>query len=79
MSSVLSGGIRTGGDRGLFEYAAALIDVNESAGKPGTGHVRQVEDGDTANRKPHNAMEARFRRCKMNDRYSLPLGSSRSV
>jgi hypothetical protein len=57
--------IRTGGDRGHFEYAAALIDVNESAGKRGAGHVRQVEGSDTANWKQRNAMEARFRRCKM--------------
>jgi hypothetical protein len=57
--------IRTGGDRGHFEYAAALIDVNESAWKRGAGHVRQVEGSDTANWKQRNAMEARFRRCKM--------------
>jgi hypothetical protein len=49
VSSALGGVIRTGGDRGLFEYAAALIDVNESAGKRGAGHVRQVEGSDTAN------------------------------
>ena len=49
MSSALGGVIRTGGDRGRFKYAAALIDVNESAGKRGAGHVRQVEGGDTAN------------------------------
>ncbi|SHL27807.1 hypothetical protein SAMN05444159_5499 [Bradyrhizobium lablabi] len=32
MSSALIGDIRTGGDRGLFEYATALINVNETAG-----------------------------------------------
>jgi hypothetical protein len=65
VSSALNGVIRIGGDRGLFEYAAALIDVNESAGKRGAGLVRQVEGSDTANWKQRNAMEARFRRCKM--------------
>jgi hypothetical protein len=30
MSSALTGAVRTGGDRGLFEYAPASIDVNES-------------------------------------------------
>jgi hypothetical protein len=55
VSSALSGVIRTGGDRGLFEYAAALIDVNESAAKRG---ARQVEGGDTANWKQRNAMGA---------------------
>src|SRR5258708_27133763 len=73
VSSALGGVIRTGGDRGLFEYAAALIDVNESAGKRGAGHVRQVEGSNTANWKQ------RFRRCRMNGRRSLPLGSCRSV
>ena len=31
MSSALTGDIRTGGDRGLCEYAAALINVKETA------------------------------------------------
>jgi hypothetical protein len=31
VSSALNGAIRTGGDRGLFEYAAGPINVNESA------------------------------------------------
>jgi hypothetical protein len=31
VSSALTGDIRTGGARGLFEYAAALINVNETA------------------------------------------------
>jgi hypothetical protein len=31
VSSALTGAIRTGGDRGLFEYATALINVNETA------------------------------------------------
>jgi len=39
----------------------------------------KVEGSDTANWKQRNAMEARFRRCKMNGRRSLPLGSCRSV
>jgi len=55
------------------------MDVNESAAKRGAGHVRQVEGGDTANWKQRNAIEARFRRCKMNGRRSLPLGPYRSV
>ena len=38
MSSAFTGAIRTGGDRGLFEYATALINVNESAGKRGAGN-----------------------------------------
>jgi hypothetical protein len=50
-----------------------LIDVNESAAKRGGGHVRQVDDSDTANWKRRNAIEARFRRRKMNGRRSLPL------
>jgi len=33
VSSALTGVIWTGGDKGRFEYAAALINVNESAGK----------------------------------------------
>jgi hypothetical protein len=33
VSYALTGVIRTGGDRGCFEYAAALINVNESAGR----------------------------------------------
>ena len=49
MSSAVGGVIRTAGDRGLFEYAAASIDVNESAGKRGARHVRQVEGGGAAN------------------------------
>ena len=31
MSFALDGMVRTGGDRGLFEYAAAPMDVNETA------------------------------------------------
>jgi hypothetical protein len=31
VSSALTGDIRTGGDRDLFEYATALINVNETA------------------------------------------------
>jgi len=31
VSSALTGDIRTGGDRGLCEYAAASINVNETA------------------------------------------------
>jgi hypothetical protein len=31
VSAALIGDIRTGGDRGLFEYATALINVNETA------------------------------------------------
>ena len=38
VSSALAGAILTGGDRGLFEYATALIDVNESAGRRAAGH-----------------------------------------
>jgi len=38
VSSALTDAIRTGGDRGLFEYATALINVNESAGNRGAGH-----------------------------------------
>jgi hypothetical protein len=36
-SCAVTGAIRRGGDRGLFEYATALINVNESAGKRGSG------------------------------------------
>jgi hypothetical protein len=43
VSSALGGVIRTAGDRGLFEYAAASIDVNEPAGKRGARHVRQLK------------------------------------
>jgi hypothetical protein len=32
VSSALTGDIRTGGDSGLFEYAAASINVNEARG-----------------------------------------------
>jgi hypothetical protein len=31
VSSALTGDIRTGGDKGLFEYATALMNVNETA------------------------------------------------
>jgi hypothetical protein len=40
VSSALAGDIRTGGDRGRFEYATALINVNETAGSVAAGVAR---------------------------------------
>jgi hypothetical protein len=79
VSSALTGDIRTGGDRGLFEYAAALIDVNESAGRRGAGHVRQVEGSDTGELEAAQRDGSALSALQDDGRRSLALGSCRSV
>jgi hypothetical protein len=56
VSSALTGDVRTGGDRGLFEYATAPINVNEIA--------RSVAAGMEYSRREFILLEKNAARCK---------------